>query len=258
VSIWTWRCKSSPGHSMKPTLLLYMEDVQRLQAPAVVVEVKETGGGKIAIALDQTVFYPKGGGQPFDTGSINSPNGAFAIDEVRFADGIVHHVGRFVRGNFSAGEEVTCIVDEQRRDLNSRLHSAGHVVDMAIHAFEIDWVPGKGYHFPDGPYIEYSGSLDSCDVEQLQKDIEEHCNRTIGEGAATAVRFMDKKDMASVCHNVPDYIPKDKPSRVVMYGDFGVPCGGTHVGNLFDIKHITIRKIKEKKGVTRIAYDIPR
>ena len=57
---------------------------------------------------------------------------------------------------------------------------------------------------------------------------------------------------------VPDYIPTDKPCRVVMYGDFGVPCGGTHVANLSELVSMTIRKIKSEKGNIRVAYDVKR
>jgi Ser-tRNA(Ala) deacylase AlaX len=41
-----------------------------------------------------------------------------------------------------------------------------------------------------------------------------------------------------------------------MYGNFGIPCGGTHVSNISDIGHMVIRKIKTEKGNIRVAYDI--
>jgi len=45
-------------------------------------------------------------------------------------------------------------------------------------------------------------------------------------------------------------------ARVVMYGDFSVPCGGTHVANLKDIGRLTIRKVSHKKGLIRVAYEV--
>ncbi len=78
------------------------------------------------------------------------------------------------------------------------------------------------------------------------------------EDRATRLLFVDKDKMKEVCHFVPDYIPEGKPARVVMYGDFGVPCGGTHVSSLGEINQIVIRKIKAEKGNVRVAYDVSR
>lgn len=211
------------------TKLFYLEDFDLFACDARVVDILEENGRSI-ILLDQTIFYPQGGGQPYDKGIIERPSAKFLVEEVRFVDGVVKHIGKFESGAFNVGDEVKCSVDSARRALHSRIHSAGHVVDMAVTALNLNWVPGKGYHFPEGPYVEYVGSL--------------------GE--------MDKEKMKEVFHFVPDYIPEGKPARVVMYGDFGVPCGGTHVGNLGDIRHTIIRKIKAEGAHIRVAYDIER
>ena len=67
---------------------------------------------------------------------------------------------------------------------------------------------------------------------------------------------MPREHMASVCAFVPDYIPANKPGRVVMYGDVGIPCGGTHVNNLKDIGHLGIRKIKQNGENIRVSYSV--
>ena len=237
------------------TKLLYLEDFNLLESPANVVEILEENDKQVLI-LDQTIFYPQGGGQPYDTGVIESPSGKFIVEETRFVDGIVKHIGKFENRIFQNGETVKCIVDKERRDFHSRLHSAGHVVDLAVTALKLDWFPTKGYHFPQGPYVEYSGSLEGVDKEKLKRDVESECNRFIREGRETKLLFMEKEKMKEVCHFVPDYIPPDKPARVVMYGDFGIPCGGTHVNNVSEIGSMTIRKIKNEKGNIRVAYDI--
>lgn len=247
---------------MTPTTLLYLEDFNLLHCDAVVQEVMEENGKSIII-LDQTVFYPQGGGQPYDQGTIVMRNGGmlnaeFNVEEVRFVDGGVKHIGSLKNGSFNVGDAVECHMDEVRRTLNSRLHSAGHVVDMAVTSLHLPWVPGKGYHFPDGPYVEYAGSLDGMDKEKLKADIEAACNAFVKEARSTTLVFMPKEHMHTVCHFVPDYIPEGKPARVVMYGDFGVPCGGTHVSNLSEIKSMTIRKVKQNGDAIRVAYDLIR
>ena len=242
---------------MEMTKLLYLEDFNLLNTQAKVIDVLEENGKTIAL-LDQTIFYPQGGGQPYDRGLIESVSGRFIVDEVRFVDGTVKHIGKFESGSFSKGDTAECRVDKERRMLHSRLHSAGHVVDMAVYELKLGWIPGKGYHFPDGPYVEYKGSLGGVDKEKLKTEIEKVCNTFVQEGRKTELRFMPKEEMTSVCHFVPDYIPEGKPARVVMYGDFGVPCGGTHVSNLMEIKRMIIRKIKQEGENLRVGYDVER
>ena len=236
------------------TKLLYLESMHQLQCEANVVAVEEAGELK-AVVLDATVFYPQGGGQPSDTGTITNDDAHFRVAQVRWGDGRVLHLGSFERGAWLGGESVRCNVDRERRELNTRLHSAGHIVDMAVNRIGLDWIPGKGYHFPDGPYVEYSGKIDG-DKETLRAKIEEEANAIVAEGIATRVLFMDRSELASVCRFVPEYVPAGKPSRVVMYGDFGVPCGGTHVATLGDVGRVRIRKMKAGGETMRVSYAI--
>lgn len=240
---------------MQPTALKYLEDFTTMEADAQVVATEQADNKEVLI-LDATIFYPQGGGQPYDQGIIEGASGKFRVEEVRFVDGFVRHIGFFEQGKFQVGEKVRCSVDKQRRKLHSRIHSAGHVLDMAVHSLGLNWIPGKGYHFPEGPYVEYKGSIEGHDTEQLKKDIETLCNQFIREDRKTELRFMPKERMHEVCHFVPDYIPEGKPARVVMYGDFGVPCGGTHVSHLAEIQNMTIRKIKAKGSIIKVGYNM--
>jgi Ser-tRNA(Ala) deacylase AlaX len=242
---------------MHSTELLYLRYFNQIICAAHVESVTEENG-QVVVVLDQTVFYPQGGGQPYDQGTITKDGTIFQVSEVRFADGPVRHIGQFQNGTFAPGDSVNCTVDPDRRSLHSKLHSAGHVVDMAVTALKLPWVPGKGYHFPNGPYVEYEGNAAPEDRERLKQDIEQKCNDLIARGAEAKLLFIDKDKMHEVCAHVPDYIPEGKPARVVMFGDFGVPCGGTHVKNISEIKHMTIRKVKPSGKNIQVGYDIDR
>ncbi len=226
---------------MENTKLIYMEEMQKLEDEARVLDVIEEEGRKIMI-LDQTIFYPQGGGQPYDQGVIENENGKFAVEEVRYFEGAVKHIGTGY--SFQIGEQVELKVDEARRRLHMRLHSGGHLLDMAINKLGLGWKPGKGYHYPEGPYIEYDGNLDDAEKESLQKKIEDTANAIISENIPTTIKFLS------------DQLINGKPARVVLYGDFSVPCGGTHVANLKDIGHLSIRKMSNKKGLIRVAYQV--
>ncbi|MBI4128278.1 MAG: hypothetical protein HY459_04400 [Parcubacteria group bacterium] len=245
--------------TMTTTELLYWEAFSLLTAHGKVMAT-ETTNGRTAVILEATIFHPQGGGQPYDKGVIEGANATFAVEEVRLVDGVVHHIGKFDHGDFAQGEAVTCRVDEERRRLNSRLHSAGHAVDWAVMTANLNWIPGKGYHFPDGPYVEYTSNLEGLELdrESLRTELETLCNRLVAEDREVSVRFMSKEEMASVCHFVPDYIPEGKPARVVFFGDFGVPCGGTHVTHLAEIGRITIRKVRIQGNTAKVSYDVVR
>jgi Ser-tRNA(Ala) deacylase AlaX len=76
------------------TKLNYLEDTYLFESEATFVEIRENEKGK-AIILDETIFYPQGGGQPADRGEITSGDSVFTVNDVRLAeDGIVWHFER--------------------------------------------------------------------------------------------------------------------------------------------------------------------
>ncbi|HEX7963697.1 MAG TPA: alanine--tRNA ligase-related protein [Candidatus Saccharimonadales bacterium] len=240
------------------TELLYMQDFGVEACSAKILSVTPTDDNRTDIALDQTCFYARGGGQDWDMGTIKNANGSFAVEEVRLdEDGVVHHVGTVTAGQLKEGDAVDCEVDHVRRGINMRLHSAAHVIDMAVADLGLDWVGTKGQHYPHLSAVEYSGTWDPAQAEALRAKLEQRTNEFIQQGSVNSIRFMPVSEMHTVCRHVPDNIPTNKPGRVVMYGEkFGVPCGGTHVKDIHEVGKVTIPKIKEKKGVIRVSYAV--
>lgn len=237
-----------------PTELRYLDHFSDVACDATVVAVLEKEG-QACIHLDRTILYPQGGGQPNDRGCLSGPDSEFSVENVRFVDGIVDHLGSYARGVLSVGDRVDCAVDEERRALHSRLHSAGHVVDMAVSQCGLTWIPGKGFHFPQGPYVEYVSDNDVSDPE-LRERIEVRCNELVRSDLTVQCRFVTPDELTQLCRAVPDNIPQNKPTRVVQFSDFAVPCGGTHVRSLSEIGPMTIPKIKRKSGFVRVSYDV--
>lgn len=240
---------------MLETELIYLNDYSLLSCEARVINITEENARTIVI-LDKTVFYPQGGGQPYDSGIIKSHTAQFDVEEVRLFDNFVRHIGVFQQDNFNINDKVSCLVNAERRDLHNRLHSAGHVLDMAVKELHLDWIPGKGYHFPNGPYVEYEGVLESMDKEKLKADLQTICNQIIKKALPTHLIYCSKSDVPKYCQHVPDYLPDDKPVRLIFFDNFAVPCGGTHVNNLSEIKGMIIRKIKAEKNKVKVSYDI--
>jgi Ser-tRNA(Ala) deacylase AlaX len=237
-----------------------MEDFDVLTCTATVVMVGKTDDGRVDVQLDRTCFYPRGGGQDWDEGTIAKTDKTvvLTVSEVRLDEyGAVHHVGSHEVGELLVGDVTLCTVNADRRSINTRLHSAGHVIDMAIDQLGLDWVPGKGGHYPYMSFVEYATEVEPSAADDWRGKIEATANQIIRAGSSNVIRFMPIEDMHTVCRHVPDNIPKNKPARVVMYGEyFGIPCGGTHVRDVHDIGHVTVTKLKSKQGVTKVSYAV--
>lgn len=235
-----------------------MQDFGVEMCEANVVSVTQTEDDRIDIILDKTCFYPRGGGQDWDTGFISKDNAQFRVDEVRLDEsGQVHHIGSVIEGSFGDGDAIKGAVNHDRRIINERLHSAGHVIDMAIDNLNLDWAATKGQHYPHLSSVEYSGNWQPEQAETLRLEIEKRVNEYIGQHIENSLRFMPVEEMRQVCKHVPENIPTNKPGRVVMYGEnFGIPCGGTHVKNLGAIGTVRIPKLKQKSGIIRVSYTV--
>jgi len=192
------------------------------------------------IVLNQTVFYAQGGGQPSDTGIISWEGGQMKVEKVYWDSDQIIHTGE-IHGQASIpGQSVKCTIDHKNRELNSKLHSAGHAIDMAIKTLPYDLKPNKGFHYPEGPYVEYNGSI-------------ENQERFIEELESTLGKIINNNEMTSIqCEETST----GKTHRTVSFGNYKVACGGTHVGSLGELKGLYIRKIKSKKGKVKISYNL--
>jgi len=220
--------------------LLYLEDMCKLTCPAQVIETVHDADCQ-KVVVDQTVFYPQGGGQPGDQGLIKSSDATFAVQGTFSEEGIVYHKGIFQRGSFAPGAAVELCVDPQLRALHNKNHTAGHLVDYALINLGYSLVSGKAYHFPQGPYVEYEGTLEQPEREQLQVTLEKAVNDLVQQSLPVTIALIDND-------------PKKRAMSVQGYAP--ILCGGTHVLNTNDIGHITIRKIKNEKGNLRVSYAV--
>ncbi len=238
------------------TELLYLKDFDVEQCDSTVQSVAPTDDGRVGITLDQTCFYPRGGGQDWDMGSIEAGEARFTVDEVRLdADGVVQHIGHFVLGTFETDAKVTCAVDSERRHVNTQLHSAGHLLDMAVEKLGWSWVPGRGAHYPHMSFVEYMLPAGAELNETMKTDLQAKINELRASTYAHKIAFVPVTDMVKYCRHIPPNIPTNKPSRIVLYADdFGIPCGGTHVRRASDIREIVVTKVKAKDGLVKVSY----
>ncbi len=222
------------------TRLLALEDNTYLfKCDAKILEIGESEVGKY-IVLDNTVFYPQGGGQPSDIGSIKNSSGVFNVTKCQKIDDKIYHFGNFENGEMSKGDVVQVEIEKESRKLNARIHTAGHMIDEAVKNLGWDIKPEKGYHFVQGPYVQYFGELEN--PAELIEELNAEINRLVNTDKQVSYRIFETTQ---------------EPNRqMIVEGYDSCACAGTHVKNLLEIGKVNIRKIKSKKGQVKISYEV--
>jgi len=232
------------------TKLEYLDDTYLFESNAKVLDIIDSEKGKVVI-LDKTIFYPQGGGQPADRGEIAIDNSIFVVNDVRLDElGDVWHFGEFKNGYFQKGDMVILKIDKDRRIQNSKLHSAGHLIDCAILEMGMDNLEAtKGFHFPEGSYVEYKGVVQNSN--EMLINLQEKIDDLINKNLSIIKKNLNSKEAKAQSIQAPT----GKSARVVSF--LGYPacgCGGTHIKQSLDIGKIVIRKVKSSKGNTKISY----
>lgn len=219
-----------------------------------------------AVITESTIFYVQGGGQPSDTGTMTKANSTFEVQSVRQpAQGSqILHLGRFTPGGgtvFDAGEEIEQHVDAEKRNLHSRLHTAGHILGLAINALCREGVlppltESKASHYPDSAAVEFVGLIEGKHKDAIQAKTDEF----VRSARPVKIHWWSMEELLEKCSGVNDgfELPEGEVmGRVVeMEGLGSYPCGGTHVQDCSQVGKIEVKKISRSKGVSRVSYRV--
>ena len=104
------------------TKLLYMKDALLKVSEAKIVKI-DISGKNASVVLNQTIFYPQGGGQPSDQGTITGSNGCLSVKSVSYANGSPVHQGK-IDGLLEVGETVTLAINWDLRYTHIQAHTA--------------------------------------------------------------------------------------------------------------------------------------
>jgi alanyl-tRNA synthetase len=231
--------------------LLYQKDTYLTQIQSTVVDIQKDEKG-MYVVLDQTIFYPQGGGQPSDQGIMIQNDVPIAITFVRQIENEVRHYTADLVNDQWIGLHVLCQIDAERRLLNARYHTAAHLLGNIAEIEYPSLKAVKGHAFPGESYVEFLG----CE-EINATSIHEHLKTAIEERLTTQTFELSADDFESQFYKLPYHIPRDKIFRAMRIGIYApVPCGGTHLKNIQEIGAMTIRKVNRKNGITRISYGV--
>lgn len=257
--------------NIPPTDKVYLNDsyLYELQgAKLISVENWPKEEKNICLIFDKTVFHPQGGGQPSDQGTLENQNKGISINVefvsyCRERDLCLHKVSKesFENNKIEIGDVFHQKINSENRLLYARLHSGGHLLDISVSKLNLELSPGKGYHFPDNPYVEYNGKLDKAKIDSLIEEMNKITNEIITESKNEDIsisKMWEYEEGKKQFNELPSYLPQGKPFRWVKLQetDKGCPCGGTHVKHLKDIGALKITKITNKKNVVRVSYNV--
>lgn len=239
---------------------------------------KDEKDGKIEAIFASTIFHPQGGGQPSDEGYLtvgSNKINILSLTHDREKDIIKHKLDTSDENIIKSHDLVKLYINPEKRILYSRLHSAGHLVDVAVSKLKLNLKPGKGFHFPESPYVEYEGVIEEDKIDgqdkkskknegpkftKIQEQLQRTCNEIItsADNENNVISRIYNYDEARNELDLPSYLPEGKDVRWVklLKDDAGCPCGGTHLKHISEIGKMNITKVIKKGKNIRICYSL--
>ncbi|EOY4515481.1 alanine--tRNA ligase [Vibrio vulnificus] len=194
-----------------------------------------SAGDKAIIILGETPFYAESGGQCGDSGVLKTESGLFQVEDTQKLGNAIAHHGVLVEGVLAKGDQVSAIVDAERRAAISLNHSATHLLHAALRQVLGEHVAQKG-SLVKAENLRFDFShLEAVTAAEL-KEVERLVNAQIRRNHAIETNIMDiesakqKGAMALFGEKYDDEV------RVLSMGDFSTElCGGIHASNTGDI-----------------------
>ena len=222
------------------TQLLFRDDAYQQSCAATVIAVD---GNKVQ--LDRTLFYPLGGGQPGDRGTLTTADGQlFRVVDTRKGetpDSVVHLLEEGAAAP-APGTQVTATIDWDYRHRLMRMHTCMHLLCAVV--------PGSvtGGQISDGKArLDFDVPGDSLDKDEITAKL----NALIAGGHAVETRWITDEELAAK----PDLVrtmsvkPPTGAGRIRLLDIVGIdlqPCGGTHIRNTAEIGPVVVTKIENK------------
>ena len=240
---------------MAQTKALYLEDSYLKEWEAEVVEIsgENEKAGKFII-LDQTAFYPNGGGQPYDTGKIVrlSDNSEFQVVYTgKFEGKISHEVDKEGLKN---GDKIKCFLNWERRYKLMRMHTAAHILSPIINKQTDALITGNQL---DVEKSRVDFDLENFDKEAF-KDYIKSANDIISWNLPITSCYVSSDQLAndkSLCKLAKGLPPDLKEIRIIDIQSFDKQAdGGTHVKSTGEVGKIVFLDAENKGAKRRRVY----
>ena len=232
------------------TKLFVLTDSYLKECDATIISVKD---GKF-IELDQTCFYPRGGGLPSDTGKIIKNGNELRVVSVAKNEGIVYHELETANSEINVGDKIHCIIDWERRYKLMRMHTAAHALAGIMNKESQVLVTGN--------QIDLEQSRMDFNLENPTKELIDGYIKKTNEGLKTNVDikiyFMAREEALKVPGMVKlaGVLPPDvKELRILEIPGIDTQAdGGPNVKNTSEVGEIEFIKMDSKGKNKRRVY----
>jgi alanyl-tRNA synthetase len=233
---------------LPPTRLLYYEDSSIREFHAQIIKIiKET-----YVILDQTSFYPRGGGQEPDKGTIGN---AKVSEVIKQGDIVLHRIEDL--SSLSEGLMVKCKVDDTRRNSITKHHTATHILNSSARNTLGSWV-WQNSAFKDINYgrldITHHSALNKEEVDRIEKTANEIVMKNLNVNIQEYERGESEQKFSFRIYQ-GGVVPSNKV-RIVNISEFDIEaCGGTHVNRTGELGLVKILKSERiQDGVVRLEF----
>lgn len=229
---------------MPPTERLYYNDSHLIEFEATVTDKTDRVSGWTAVTLDRTAFYPTGGGQPSDTGTLNGERVLECIADEE--NGVLHVVqGRAPE----VGSTVKGRVDWARRLDHMQQHTGQHILSQAF--VTLFNAPTKSFRVLSD-VCEIDVEISNPTNEVIERAVE-LANNVIWEDREITITSVSSEAAASLPLRKDP--AREGELRLIEIEGFDLtPCGGTHAYRTGEVGMIVVRHWERAKGLTRIEF----
>jgi alanyl-tRNA synthetase len=229
---------------MPVTERLYYSDSHLIEFEARVVDVTDRVSGWTAVVLNRTAFYPTGGGQPSDTGTLN---GARVVECIDDGDKGVLHV---VQGTAPGRDAIVQgRVDWPRRLDHIQQHTGQHLLSQAF--VTLFNAPTKSFRVMEAS-CEIDVELHNPTAEIIERAVE-LANNIIWEDRSITILNVTPNQAAEL--HLRKEPAREGELRLIDIEGFDLtPCGGTHAYRTGEVGMIAVRSWERAKGLTRIEF----
>ena len=234
---------------MQRTEKYYEQDAFRTEGESRILAAEpdeKTGGGRIA--LDGTVFYPEGGGQPADRGTLTLPDGtALAVTDVHEHEGVIWHSVASLPAAAAPGTAVTGRIDWAWRFDKMQQHTGEHILSGILH--QMFGAENVGFHIgSDAVRMDTSVPISADGL----REAELAANRIVWQDVPVVITYPTREELSSLTYRSKKEI-EGQVRIVTIPGADVCACCGTHTRTTGQVGQIKILASESYKGGVRLS-----
>ena len=233
---------------MQPTQKYYEADAYRREADAVILAAEPDGRGGGKLALDGTVFYPEGGGQPADHGTLTLPDGArLTVTDVHEQGGVIWHRVDALPDTAAPGTAVTGRIDWAWRFDKMQQHTGEHILSGILH--QMFGAENVGFHIgSDAVRMDTSVPISAEGLREAELT----ANRIVWQNVPVLITYPTREELARMTYRSKKEI-EGQVRIVTIPGADVCACCGTHTAATGAVGQIKILAAENYKGGVRLS-----